>query len=385
MTKTLLFSIVNLCERSHAHVRGIICDMGNCKLLRELNVYSESKHFFENPADKNRKIYIFPDVPHCMKNLRNHCLDYNLCLKGVSDKTVFLKKEHFEELISNEQSDFKLCPKVSFVHLNCKGNDRQRVKYAVQLFSDTVAKALVFKFGDRFLEQAKIISIIDAWFDVMDSRKKYHWKKNKCAFGLYEQQQTDVLKKMLDLVQNMYFGDETSLKKKPFQTGIIVSIHSTLDLFTDLKKEGISFLLTSKLNQDALENVFSQIRALGGNMTHPTTVETINRIRTICLSKNVHSILSNSCPVELNPSDEDDVFLSVNLLDDILPDLSEDLDTVSDEILDIDFHSNESRNYVAGYICKKLSLLPNKHENLNSWIHVKGTVAGPFFLSVRFT
>jgi len=83
MDQDLLFSIVRLCENSHAHIRGIICDMGNGKLLKELKLYSECKIFFENPVDSSRKVYIFPDVPHCIKNLRNHCLDYNLCVKGT--------------------------------------------------------------------------------------------------------------------------------------------------------------------------------------------------------------------------------------------------------------------------------------------------------------
>jgi hypothetical protein len=98
---------------------------------------------------------------------------------------VFLKKQHFEELICNDQTDFKLCPKLTYVHVYCKGNDRQRVKYAVQFFSDTVSKALLFKFGDSLLEQANIISVIDAWFDVMDSRNKFHWKNNKCRLGVH--------------------------------------------------------------------------------------------------------------------------------------------------------------------------------------------------------
>ena len=161
MNQKLLFSIIMLCEKNHANVRGIVCDMGNGKLLKELKVYSEKKHFFEHPTHVCRKVYIFPDVPHCLKNLRNHCLDYNLCIK-TDNRTVFLKKEHFEELIATDQNDFKLCPKLSLVHVDCKGNDRQRVKYAVQLFSNSVSKALKFKFGDRYTEQADIISLIDA-------------------------------------------------------------------------------------------------------------------------------------------------------------------------------------------------------------------------------
>jgi hypothetical protein len=45
---------------------------------------------------------------------------------------------------------------------------------------------------------------------------------------------------------------------------------------------------------------------------------------------------------------------------------------VEDEIIHLDIEPNEPRNYVAGYICKKLNLLPNDTENLSSWISVKG-------------
>jgi hypothetical protein len=38
MKQELLFSIVKFCEASHADVRGIICDMGNGKLLKELKI-----------------------------------------------------------------------------------------------------------------------------------------------------------------------------------------------------------------------------------------------------------------------------------------------------------------------------------------------------------
>ena len=79
------------------------------------------------------------------------------------------------------------------------------VKYAVQLFSDTFSKAFKFKFGERFQEQAKIISTIDAGFDVMNSCQKFHKKTTKCALGIHEQEQTEALNNMLDLVKH-YFG-----------------------------------------------------------------------------------------------------------------------------------------------------------------------------------
>lgn len=74
----------------------------------------------------------------------------------------------------------------------------------------------------------------------------------------------------------------------------------------------------------------------------------------------------------MEPDSNDDVFLSVNLIDEIHPDFCDEQYSNDDEITDLDLQPNEPRNYVAGYIAKKLSLLPSREQNLNSWISVKG-------------
>jgi hypothetical protein len=49
-----------------------------------------------------------------------------------------------------------------------------------------------------------------------------------------------------------------------------------------------------------------------------------------------------------------------------------DENSIEDESILVEVESNEPRNYVAGYICKKLNLLPSDTENLSSWVSVKG-------------
>lgn len=97
---------------------------------------------------------------------------------------------------------------------------------------------------------------------------------------------------MEDLVKNMYFKNKNGhLGKKQFQSGILVSIKATKQLYTEVKNEGLECLLTSRLNQDALENLFSQVRLMGGANSHPTSVEFCNRIRKLCMVKNVEIII----------------------------------------------------------------------------------------------
>lgn len=46
-----------------------------------------------------------------------------------------------------------------------------------------------------------------------------------------------------------------------FQKGAIISTTSVQHLFQDLKERyGISYILTHRLNQDCLENLFSQVK-----------------------------------------------------------------------------------------------------------------------------
>ena len=63
---------------------------------------------------------------------------------------------------------------------------------------------------------------------------------------------------MKELVSLMYFrgGKNGNLCRKPFQSGIIASIKSTIALYLELKQEGIDYLLTTRVNQDVIESFF---------------------------------------------------------------------------------------------------------------------------------
>ena len=56
-----------------------------------------------------------------------------------------------------------------------------------------------------------------------------------------------------------------------FQKAILMSINSIKNLMADIIKNGTkNFILTSKVNQDTLENLFSQIRTQGRLDDHPS-------------------------------------------------------------------------------------------------------------------
>lgn len=72
-----------------------------------------------------------------------------------------------------------------------------------------------------------------------------------------------------------------------FQKGILMSITSIKALFVEMhEKFDYQYILSHRLNQDCLENFYSQVRGRNGANDHPSPEECLSRIRTIILGKN---------------------------------------------------------------------------------------------------
>ena len=134
---------------------------------------------------------------------------------------------------------------------------------------------------------------------------------------------------MQELVSNMYFPTQRTgkLGKKPFQAGIVVSIKSTIALYEELKSEGVPWFMTSRINQDGLENLFSTLRFMGGNDFHPSARDFANRIRTLCLTRNIDLVIQNPSVEIVNDGDE---YISSQIFDtaSIHPSTSDQLEGV---------------------------------------------------------
>lgn len=152
--------------------------------------------------------------------------------------------------------NFRLSPQ----HIQCKGPDRQNVAMATQLLSHTTAVALrqYQQTNPAALRLANFISIVNSWFDVMNSRNLYERQDQKKPFGLNIIEQQKILDEMSDMISTMRCAHSPEML--PFQEGILVSIKSTKRLYQDMVETyGVTYILTKKINQDALENFFGQV------------------------------------------------------------------------------------------------------------------------------
>jgi len=283
MKEDLWVSIVEAVHVAGFHVVANVCDMGgqNMSLWRQLHITPE-KSYCWHPCDPTRPIFFFADAPHLMKLIRNHLIDRGFQLGEIS-----INKQPLQELIFLNKGDVRLCHKVSEGHLNLSNIEKQRVRPAIQLLSHTVAQGLRHSVPQSDA-LANFIDTVNDFFDVFNSRCTMEDPPEKSGYGCKLNNQDAALERMLTLCQSMRIPGARHLL--PFQKGILVSIASLRGLFHFVRdRYQAKYILTSRLNQDCLENLFGQIRALGRTYVNPSPVSARHRFRSLLLTcgKNV--------------------------------------------------------------------------------------------------
>lgn len=124
-----------------------------------------------------------------------------------------------------------------------------------------------------------------------------------------------------------------------------MSIFSLRGLFDDMKERfGIKYIMTAKLNQDALENLFSLIRTRGGGNDHPSPMQFLRRLRVIILGKSIQSVSSGQSTEDKCSGEE---YLVIDVLKDHKTTTSTDTSNVSESHVqenDPDFDDEHDEN-----------------------------------------
>lgn len=86
----------------------------------------------------------------------------------------------------------------------------------------------------------------------------------------------DVIKEFLDYLhawEDLAFDNNYRFFTDQTCYGLKISLQATLDLLRFLtEKAGFEFLMTSRINQDALERFFSLVRGVCGSNDHPDSI-----------------------------------------------------------------------------------------------------------------
>ncbi|KAH6944769.1 hypothetical protein HPB50_004973 [Hyalomma asiaticum] len=226
-------------EKAGAIVDGIVCDGAstNRKMWSELGVngkLDETKHLFEHPMCEDRKVYVFSDVPHLFKCIRNRLLKQRLLnVKGEWVKWWIYVAVYKEDLKNG--GGLKVCPKITSRHVHPSNMELMRVKLATQVFSRSMASAIIY-YTERnvfnSLDTAGTVEFSGRMNDLFDSMNRRHPGE-----AVHNQSQDILVMKESLQWLNDWERDLNSgvITKDMFLTastaeGLRVSILSTLDL-----------------------------------------------------------------------------------------------------------------------------------------------------------
>lgn len=288
--------IVRRCSEIGLDVIAVTSDMGagNRAMWKDLNIiagkHSRVSCSTPHPENPSKVIHFLADVPHIIKNLRNHlCRLQKIVLpQDVVDKhnlpSDVVHLWPVKELMSHERGKaFKLAPHLTDTHLSQGHFDKMKVCYAVDLMSHKTACAIeeLVKenvISSQALSTAWFFKTVNKWFDLMCSRHP------GMAFSLAKPEKHDeavaFLEFFMDMFQRVKIGDGVW---KPVQTGVLLSTSSILALQkTLLHEDKYTFVLTSRFTQDSLENLFSVVR---GKNPIPTPYQCKVALRIISVSQ----------------------------------------------------------------------------------------------------
>jgi hypothetical protein len=176
-----------------------------------------------------------------------------------------------------------------------------RVSLAAQVLSSTVANALEYVVGESAKRTVDFIRMINKWFDVMNVKNLYEGQRslnsNLMPFtDLNDPRLLWLENDFLDYLDqwksaaNGRSGNFTAKQRQLMQlsvqtlTGFRITCQSIASIVRIVLASGAPFVLTSHMNQDPLEQMFSLCRHKGGSNNNPTVAEachSINTIRTV--------------------------------------------------------------------------------------------------------
>lgn len=302
--KSLIHKNINIAESIGFKVRGMVYDQGgnNRKCTSLLGVTNEKPYFYFN----NKKYYMFYDIPHLFKSLRNNLLKAKFeTPDGIVDFDVI------REVYELEQGSVTRMTKLTRSHVNPTRFELMRVCLATQTFSHTVAAAIKACNQNKQLHRnssevaastAAFVQRVNDYFDCLNSRVLTDKNPMKCALQI-NNIVWNKLKEMQVYLKNVkYQGNNIYCLDGLLQT-IEAMFGLVEDLFTD--HTDTFFFLTSRVNQDPLENLFACVRAKGGNCRNPSVNE-FNIIIAKLISLHIFKFSQKT-----NCESDDDVMLPV--------------------------------------------------------------------------
>ena len=271
MQKDLLLQAIEKVEEVGLKPKIVIADQGsNNRSMFEthLGVTVTAPYFHINES----KYFVMYDPPHLLKNVRNNLKKHGFF---VGDDEV---EVDWQYIVWFHQQDCKLpirtAPKLKRKHIKLPPFASLRVKYAAQVLSHSVAAGMSAFIALGALPQeaqptADFLDKFDQLFNCFNSKCSTSAAPLRYALSA-ESKHHAFLVDTLSWLKTVRSKGERAL---PCLDGWKMAIVCLLMLWADLHQDGTKYLLTNRLNQDCLENLFSVIRGKGGQRDNPEPLQ----------------------------------------------------------------------------------------------------------------
>lgn len=222
-----------------------------------------------------KKIMYMFDVPHLIKLARNNLMKNYFVF---DDKVTW---EHLETFyLHDKQYSTRAAPKLSDSHMNPSPFGKMKVKYATQVLSVTVLAGmdLYIRFGvlpAAAVGTSELIDRFDKLFDILNSSSLHCSKMYDRAFKNddYQKEFISDCKEVFKSVKIIDKNNRDVTNSVKCIKGWGTMIRAFELLWDKVRKVGFQYLLSRRLNQDALENLFGKIRQQNGNCINTTPIQ----------------------------------------------------------------------------------------------------------------
>lgn len=351
----------------------IVCDQGtsNQSALKNLGVSCEKPYFYLN----EHKIFAIYDTPHLMKSIRNNLLTGDFLL---DNKTISFSDIKHVYQIDKKNDKCRALLKITDKHIYPNSFQKMSVKLATQLLSHSVAATIrtCVETGELQSQSAShtadFIDLVDKIFDCLNSKNLFSKNPYSCALSLSNKTALHIFQEGKELFCKLSKVSHKNRKtsRPSCFNGIIQTIQAVLELTKqEAEIQPTNYILTNRLNQDVLENLFSIYRQKGGYNRNPTS----KLFRATFRSNAVNCLMKPSGSANCEPdADEminiDESFLESSITKSQLTDAySQDSDesanpSSSSSNNGSDYGDNNGAsvsledcaiNYFAGYLAKK--------------------------------
>lgn len=292
ITPTILKAILKTIESCGYYVVAMIngIDGPDSTLYEQLGIIWTNPWF----TYEKHKIYVFPDVPSLLKDLTDNFFEHGYIINGKE-----VKKNIVSKLLSCTSADRTTSNNTNNENSDNSVVDNKKAKEDAKHFIQSIAKVMgtAAKLGlldeQNCEECCDMFKLTSTWFNIMNSSEpeSSDTQSSVPPYGIAPAIENHLLEKMSKFITDVrVIGKDHKLS---FQKGILQCCIAIKLLFKDLQKRfGLKYLVSSRLNNDKLENIFDILGTNGGQNSLPDRKEFRLRLTAYVLGRSKSSTAS---------------------------------------------------------------------------------------------